>query len=85
MDLKTLRQERKEIIDHVRENLKDQNRIIKSIRDALSESGRTIPNLAQALSMDTGTVLIYVSTLKKYGIIGEGSKDGDYFIYLLVN
>ncbi len=84
MDLKTLRQERKESIDRVRENLKDQNRIIKSIRDALDQGSRTIPDLAQALSMETDTVLIYVSTLKKYGIIGESSKDGDYFTYQLV-
>jgi hypothetical protein len=34
--------------------------------------------------MDTDTVLIYVSTLKKYGVIGEGPKDGEYFTYQLV-
>ncbi len=84
MDLKNLRQERKERIDRVRENIKDQNKIIKSIREALSEGGKTVPDLAQALTMGSETVLIYVSTLKKYGIIGEGAKAGDYFTYHLV-
>ena len=85
MDLKTLRQERQEGIDRVRDIVKEQNRIIKEIREALSAGGRTIPDLAAALAMDTDTVLIYVSTLKKYGIIGEGPKDGSYFTYQLIN
>ena len=85
MDLKSLRQERKEGIDRVRDIMKEQNRIIKAVREALSAGGKTIPNLASALSMDTDTVLIYVSTLKKYGVIGEGPKDGAYFTYQLIN
>lgn len=85
MDLKTLRQERQEGLDRVRDIVKEQNRIIKKIREALSAGGRTIPNLASALSMDTDTVLIYVSTLKKYGSIGEGPKDGAYFTYQLID
>jgi predicted transcriptional regulator len=84
MDLKTLRQERKESIESARDKVKEQNRIIKAISQVLAEGGQTIPNLAEALTMDTDTVLIYVSTLKKYGIIGEGPKDGDYFTYQMV-
>ncbi len=85
MDLRSLRLERKEGIDRVRDIIKEQNRIIKAVREALSAGGTTIPNLASALSMDTDTVLIYVSTLKKYGIIGEGPKDGGYFTYQLID
>ncbi|MFH0783750.1 MAG: winged helix-turn-helix domain-containing protein [Pseudomonadota bacterium] len=84
MDLKTLRQERKESIDRCRDKVKEQNKIIKAIRQALTEEGRTIPKLAEFLAMDTDTVLVYVSTLKKYGIIGEGPKDGDYFTYQMI-
>ena len=84
MDLKSLREVRKESIDRVRDIIKEQNRVIRAVREALSAGGKTIPNLASALSMDTDTVLIYVSTLKKYGIIGEGPKDGAYFTYQLV-
>jgi Fic family protein len=84
MDLKTLRQERKENIDRARDKVKEQNRIIKAINQALSEGELTIPKLAETLTMDTDTVLIYISTLKKYGSIGEGPKDGDYFTYRMV-
>ena len=84
MDLKALRQERKESIDRSREAIKEQSRIIKAIRHALSEGGKTIPDLAEGVGMDTETVLIYVSTLKKYGVIGEGPKAGSYFKYELI-
>jgi len=84
MDLKTLRQERKNSVDRARENIKNQNKIIKAIKEALTEGGKTIPDLADTLAMGTEAVLMYVSTLKKYGIIGEGVKDGDYFTYQLI-
>ncbi len=84
MDLKTLRQERKNSVDRAQENIKYQNKIIRAIKEALTEGGKTIPDLAGTLAMGTETVLIYVSTMKKYGIIGEGAKDGDYFTYQLI-
>jgi predicted transcriptional regulator len=84
MDLKPLREARKGNIDRAREAVKEQNRVIKAIREALTDGGKTIPTLAQAVSMETETVLFYVSTLKKYGIVGEGRKDGSYFKYELI-
>ena len=84
IDLKPLREARKERIEQTREAIKEQNKIIKAICQALAEGGKTIPNLAQAVGMETETVLFYVSTLKKYGIIGEGRKDGSYFTYELI-
>lgn len=84
MDLKTLRQERKVTIDRARDKVKEQNKVIKAISQALTEEGKTILDLASTLAMDTDTVMVYVSTLKKYGILGEGAKNGDYFTYRLV-
>lgn len=85
MDLKPLRETRKESVERSREAVKEQNKVIKALRQALSEGGKTIPKLAEAVEMETETVLRYVSTLKKYGIIGEGRKDGSYFTYELIN
>lgn len=84
MDMKTLRQERKETIDRARDKVKEQNRIVKAISQALAGGGLTIPKLTEALTMETDTVLIYISTLKKYGIVGEGPKEGDYFTYQMI-
>jgi len=82
-DMKKLRQERKEYISGARDKMKGQNKIIKALKEALSGDPKTIPELAGIMEMKTDTVLMYVSTLKRYGIIGEGPKDGDYFKYEL--
>jgi len=82
-DMKKLRQERKEYISGARDRIKGQNKIIKALKEALAGDPKTIPELAGIMEMKTDTVLMYVSTLKRYGIIGEGPKDGDYFKYEL--
>jgi Fic family protein len=84
VDLKQLRQDRKEYIDRARDAMKEQNKVIKALREALAEKRLTIPELATAVGMKTDTVLMYISTLKKYGIVGEGPKNGDYFTYELL-
>lgn len=85
VDLKQLRQDRKEYIDRARAAIKEQNKVVKALRTVLAEKGLTVPEIANALQMKTDTVFIYVSTLKKYGVIGEGQKDGDYFTYELLS
>jgi Fic family protein len=84
-DLKQLRQDRKDYIDRARDAMKEQNKVIKALREALAEKGLTIPELSKVVGMETDTVLKYVSTLKKYGIIGEGPKNGEYFTYELLS
>jgi len=82
-DMKKLREVRKESIAGAREKMKGQNKIVKALKQALAEEAKTIPELADIMGMQTDTVLMYVSTLKRYGLIGEGPKDGDYFKYEL--
>ena len=83
--MKQLREERKDNIGQAREAMKEQNRIIKMLKEGLAEGARTIPDLAASVGMETHKVLIYISSLKKYGIVGEVAKDGDYFTYELLN
>ncbi len=81
--MKVLRQERSETIAKARAAVKEQSGVIKGIREALTPAPKTIPEIAEAVSMETEQVLQYISTLKRYGIVGEGAKDGDYFKYEL--
>ncbi len=83
--MKMLRQERADSISRARKAIKEQSVVIKAIREALTAEPMTIPELALAVDMETEPVLRYVSTLKKYGIVGEGPKDGDYFKYELTS
>ena len=81
--LKALRQERAQLIARAKEKIKEQNRIIKTIKGQMTDDGMTIPALAQATGLSTSQTLQFVATLKKYGEIAEGAKDGDYFKYHL--
>jgi len=79
--LKALREARKERIDILRTRLKEQNRKIKGIKAETAGDGKTVPEIAAALDLPTAEVLWYLMALKKYGEIGEGDKEGDYFRY----
>ena len=81
--LKRLRQMRKASIDKAREMIKDQNRIIKSIKELITTEGKTVPEIAGASQISTSQVLWYIMALKKYGLVVEGAKDGNYFKYQL--
>lgn len=81
--MKTLRQQRKQIINRARDTIKTQNKEIKIIRGTIQDGGKTIPEIAAATGMPSSRVLLYVATLKKYGLVAEGPKDGDYFKYEL--
>ena len=81
--LKRLRQVRKASIDKAREMIKDQNRIIKSIKALITSEGKTVPEIASASQISTSRALWYIMALKKYGLVVEGAKDGDYFKYQL--
>jgi DNA-binding IclR family transcriptional regulator len=47
----------------------------------MDKGNGTVPEIASATGLPTEEVLLYVATLKKYGKVAEGAKDGDYFRY----
>jgi Fic family protein len=81
--LKKLRSERKASIDRAKKAIKTQNKIIKDIKEQIKTEGKTIPEIAQATNMPTNQILLYVATLREYGVLIEAAKDGDYFKYQL--
>lgn len=84
--MKALRQQRKATIDRARKAIKTQTRDIKAVSQAMEEEGgRTIPEIAEVTRMPASLVLLYVATMKKYGVVAEGAKDGDFFKYELAD
>jgi Fic family protein len=82
--LKELREKRRASIDLAKKAIKTQNKIIKDIKEQIKTEAKTIPEIAQATNIPTNQVLLYVATLRKYGVLTEGAKNGDYFKYQLV-
>ena len=83
--LKRLREVRKPQIDRARKLIKNQAVLIKAIRLQLETGAKSVPQIAAAAGLDTAQVMLYVSGLRKYGVIAEGPKDGDYYTYTLVS
>ena len=81
--LKKLRDVRKTSIDQARKIIKDQNRVMKSIKELIKTEGKTVPEIARTSQISTSQALWYIMALKKYGLVVEGAKDGDYFKYQL--
>jgi predicted Rossmann fold nucleotide-binding protein DprA/Smf involved in DNA uptake len=81
--LKKLKAARKEQIAAVTRRVKEQRQAVQAIRASLAEAELTVPDLAAATGLPVSQVLWYVATLKKYGEILEGTKDGSYYRYRL--
>ncbi len=81
--LKHLRESRKSSIERARKTIQAQTKTIQAIRDAIEKGTGTVPEIAGATGLPTAEVLLYVATLRKYGLVSEGAKDGSYFKYEL--
>jgi predicted Rossmann fold nucleotide-binding protein DprA/Smf involved in DNA uptake len=83
--MKKLRQSRKEIIKATSARVKEHRKVVKAIKDQLGDEAKTIPEIAEATGLASSEVLWFIATLKKYGEILEGDKDGGYFRYCLAD
>src|SRR4030042_6867104 len=81
--LKKLKAARKEQIAAATARRKEQRRAVKAIKQQLEEAELTVPEIAAATGLPGSEVLWYVATLKKYGEILGGAKDGGYYRYRL--
>ncbi len=82
--LKALRESRKATIDSVREVVKETRALRKKLSDALRQQPKTVPELALETGIPSHYVLWHLTSMKKYGKVGEGDQSGDYFQYVLL-
>jgi hypothetical protein len=82
-DLKQLKAARKAQIAAATARMKQQRQALRAIRQHLAGTELTVPEIARAAGLPVTEVLWYVATLKKYGEILEGAKDGGYYRYRL--
>ena len=81
--MKKLRQSRKDITKATSARVKENRKAVKAIKEQLRSEARTVPEIAEATGLASAEVLWFIATLKKYGEIVEGDKDGAYFRYYL--
>ncbi len=81
--LKKLREEKRERIKEIQLMVKEQNMIIGKIKDCLQHGPRTPVEISKETSLPSARVMYYLASLKKYGEVVEGEKQGEYFTYAL--
>ena len=81
--LKKLKAARQAQIAAATGRMKEQRRAVQAIKGSLAGVELTVPEIAAATGLPVSEVLWYVATLKKYGEILEGPKDGSYYRYRL--
>jgi hypothetical protein len=81
--LKKLKAARKAQIAAATARMKAQRQAVKAIKKYLEGAELTVPEIAAATGLPASEVLWYVASLKKYGEILEGPKDGSYYRYRL--
>ena len=81
--MKKLRESRKDVIKATATRVKENRKAIKAIKEQLQDEARKVPEIAEATGLASSEVLWFIATLKKYGEIVEGDKDGGYFRYHL--
>jgi Fic family protein len=82
--LSALRQARRAQIESARQTIKMQNRLIKAIREQITLDGKTVPEISQNTGLPTSQVLRAIAGLRKYGMVAEVEKQGDYYRYAWV-
>lgn len=81
--MKKLRAERKNLIAASSAKMKVQKKEIKAIREFLKDRAATVPDIAAGTDMPEDKTLWYIASMKKYGQIVEGPKQGSFFKYHL--
>jgi predicted transcriptional regulator len=81
--LKKLREEHKESIESTRAHLKAQQEIRRAITGAMREGATTVPEIAEASGLQADQVLWHVTAMKKYDLVVETGRNGDYYCYSL--
>ncbi len=82
--MKELRSQRKDLIAKASLTMKTQKKNIKTIKEFLKDKPAIVPDIAKGIDMPKDQTLWYIATMKKYGQIVEGQKEGAFFNYSLI-
>ena len=79
--LKERREEYKDTVGRTRALLKTNQEIHRLICEAIREDPKTVPEVAAIVGMPTNDVLWHIIAMKKYDIVAETGKRGEYYLY----
>ena len=81
--LKALRETHQATVERTQALLKEQQAFRKQLRSAMADGPKTIPEIAADSALPSDEVLWHVMAMKKYDLVREVGKSGDYYQYAL--
>ena len=81
--LKELREKYADSVAKTQAHLKQQNSVRKLLKKALKEGAKTIPEITEIVGLPSDEVLWHIVAMKKYDLVAEVGKDGEYYKYAL--
>jgi predicted Rossmann fold nucleotide-binding protein DprA/Smf involved in DNA uptake len=81
--LKRLREEHAETVEQTQVLLKQQQAFRKKLRTAMRSGPKTVPQIADETGLPSEEVLWHLMAMKKYDIVREVGRDGEYYQYQL--
>lgn len=81
--LKRLREEHAETVERAQALLKEQQAFRKQLRAAMKDGPKTIPEISASAGLPSHEVLWHVMALKKYDLVREAGREGEYYQYQL--
>jgi predicted transcriptional regulator len=82
--LKALREEHRDTIETTRALLKSQQETRRAICTALRHGAETVPEIAEVSGLSADRVLWHITAMRKYDLVAETGKCGDYYRYAMV-
>jgi predicted transcriptional regulator len=62
---------------------RQQKKDLDLIKDRLAQGPATPPEIARDTGLPAGQTMWYLAAMRKYGLVNEAAKSGDYFTYEL--
>lgn len=81
--IQVLRERMGGLSDRMKAYLKDHRFIKNKLTACLKQGPRTVPEIARETEIDSSDIMWHLMALKRYGIVEEGERRGDYLEYRL--
>ena len=81
--LKKLRDQHPETVERIQGLLKEQKAVRRQITQQLRNGPKIVPEIAEATGIPPHVVLWHITAMKKYGVIAEVGRCGEYYQYTM--
>jgi len=81
--IQILRERMGGLSDRMKSYIKDHRFVRSKLTEALKKGQRTVPEIAAETGIESQVVMWHLMAMKRYGTVQEGTRKGEFFLYML--